>query len=110
MPAPSWRRIFWHSEHSRVAYPTPEDFLYAIAAYLRQELVIKLIVLGCDYIQLDAPNYAPCRCLLWIGVPIACGLIETIICLSGLVSSPQSGFVASQLWQQYSLATGEPSG
>jgi hypothetical protein len=93
-----------------VAYPTPEDFLYAIAAYLRQELVIKLIVLGCDYIQLDALNYAPCRCLLWIGVRIACGLIEIIICLSGLVSSPQSGFVASQLWQQYSLATGEPSG
>jgi hypothetical protein len=75
-----------------------------------QELVIKLITLGCDDIQLDAPNYAPCRCLHWIGVRIACGLIETLICLSGLVSSPQSGFVASQLWQQYSLATDEPSG
>jgi methionine synthase II (cobalamin-independent) len=50
MPAPSWHRIFWHSEHLRAAYPTPEDFLYAIAAYLRQEVVIKLIALGCDYI------------------------------------------------------------
>jgi hypothetical protein len=110
IPALSWHRIFWHSEHSRAAYPTPEDFLYAIAAYMRQELVMKLIALGCDDIQLDAPNYAPCTCLLWIGVRIACGLIETIICLSGLISSPQSGFVASQLWQRYSLASDEPSG
>ena len=58
IPAPSWHRIFWHPEHSRAAYPTPEDFLHAIAHYLRQEVVEKLIALGCDYIQLDAPNYA----------------------------------------------------
>jgi hypothetical protein len=110
IPAPSWHRIFWHSEHLRPTYPIPEDFLHAIAAYLRQELVMKLIALGCDDIQLDAPNHAPCTCLLWIGVRIVCGLIATIICLSGLVSNPQSGFVASQLWQRYSLATDEPSG
>jgi hypothetical protein len=49
IPAPSWHRIFWHSEHLRPTYPIPEDFLHAIAAYLRQELVMKLITLGCDY-------------------------------------------------------------
>jgi hypothetical protein len=47
IPAPSWHRIFWHSEQSWAPYPTPEDFLYAIAAYLGQELVLKLIALGC---------------------------------------------------------------
>jgi len=58
IPAPSWHRIFWHPEYSRAAYPTPEDFLRAVAAYLREEVVPKLIALGGDYIQMDAPNYA----------------------------------------------------
>ena len=58
IPAPSWHRIFWHPEHSRAAYPTPEDFLRAVADYLREEVVQRLLALGCDYIQLDAPNYA----------------------------------------------------
>lgn len=58
IPAPSWHRIFWHPVHSRDAYATPEDFLRAIADYLRTEVVAKLLALGCDYIQLDAPNYA----------------------------------------------------
>jgi 5-methyltetrahydropteroyltriglutamate--homocysteine methyltransferase len=58
IPAPSWHRIFWHPEYSRAAYPTPEDFLGAVADYLRAEVVAKIIALGGDYIQLDAPNYA----------------------------------------------------
>ena len=58
IPAPSWHRIFWHPEYSRSVYPTPEDFLRAVAAYLREEVVPKLIALGGDYIQMDAPNYA----------------------------------------------------
>jgi 5-methyltetrahydropteroyltriglutamate--homocysteine methyltransferase len=58
IPAPSWHRIFWHPEHSRAAYPTPEDLLRAIAAYLRDEVVRKVIALGGDYVQMDAPNYA----------------------------------------------------
>ncbi len=58
IPAPSWHRIFWHPQYSREAYPTPEDFLRAIADYLREEVVARLIALGCDYIQFDAPNYA----------------------------------------------------
>src|SRR5438552_531625 len=58
IPAPSWHRIFWHPEYSRAAYPTPEDFLRAIAEYLRTEVVAKIMALGGDYIQMDAPNYA----------------------------------------------------
>ena len=58
IPAPSWHRIFWHPEYSRFAYPTPEDFLHAVARYLREEVVAKIIALGGDYIQMDAPNYA----------------------------------------------------
>jgi 5-methyltetrahydropteroyltriglutamate--homocysteine methyltransferase len=58
IPAPSWHRIFWHPEYSRAAYATPEDFLRAVADYLRAEVVAKIIALGGDYIQLDAPNYA----------------------------------------------------
>jgi 5-methyltetrahydropteroyltriglutamate--homocysteine methyltransferase len=58
IPAPSWHRIFWHREYSRSAYPTPEEFLQDIARYLREHVVRRLRELGCDYIQLDAPNYA----------------------------------------------------
>jgi 5-methyltetrahydropteroyltriglutamate--homocysteine methyltransferase len=58
IPAPSWHRIFWHPEHSRAAYPTPEDFLRAVAAYLREHVVAKVVALGGDYVQMDAPNYA----------------------------------------------------
>ena len=58
IPAPSWHRIFWHPEYSRAAYPTPEDFLRAVADYLRTEVVRKIIALGGDYVQMDAPNYA----------------------------------------------------
>ncbi len=38
IPSPSWHRIFWHPEYSRAAYPTPEDFLRAIAGYLREHV------------------------------------------------------------------------
>jgi 5-methyltetrahydropteroyltriglutamate--homocysteine methyltransferase len=58
IPSPSWHRIFWHRDYSRAAYPTPEDFLRAIARYLREQVVPKIIALGGDYIQMDAPNYA----------------------------------------------------
>jgi 5-methyltetrahydropteroyltriglutamate--homocysteine methyltransferase len=58
IPAPSWHRIFWHPEYSRKAYPTPEDFLRAVARYLREDVVPKIMALGGDYLQLDAPNYA----------------------------------------------------
>jgi 5-methyltetrahydropteroyltriglutamate--homocysteine methyltransferase len=56
-PAPSFHRVFWHPDHSRDAYPTVEDWLYEVRDYMRREIVDRLVALGCDYIQLDAPNY-----------------------------------------------------
>jgi 5-methyltetrahydropteroyltriglutamate--homocysteine methyltransferase len=58
IPAPSWHRIFWHPQHSRAAYPTPEDFLRDVARYLRDDVIPTLVAAGGDYLQLDAPNYA----------------------------------------------------
>jgi 5-methyltetrahydropteroyltriglutamate--homocysteine methyltransferase len=56
MPAPSYHRRFWYAKHSAAAYPTCEQFLVAVRDLLREE-VAKLVELGCDYVQLDAPNY-----------------------------------------------------
>jgi len=56
MPAPSYHRRFWSSGHSRAAYGTCEEYLAEIRDWLRAE-VATLAALGCDYIQLDAPNY-----------------------------------------------------
>ena len=56
LPAPSYHRRFWYRQHSAEAYPTCEAFLEAVRDYLRGE-VARLTGLGCDYVQLDAPNY-----------------------------------------------------
>src|SRR5262252_5746159 len=56
LPAPSYHRRFWYQKHSAGAYPTCEQFLVAVRDLLRAE-VARLVELGCDYIQLDAPNY-----------------------------------------------------
>ena len=44
----------WHSEHSKEAYPTPEDFAHAYAKLLRKE-VERLKEAGVAFIQLDEP-------------------------------------------------------
>jgi 5-methyltetrahydropteroyltriglutamate--homocysteine methyltransferase len=56
-PAPSWHRIAWDPKHSSDAYPTANDFLIAMRDYIR-EVVKELISAGCEYIHMDAPNYA----------------------------------------------------
>ena len=56
-PAPSMHRIAWEKEHSGAAYPTARDFLLDVRDHVRA-VVEQLIGLGCDYIQLDAPNYS----------------------------------------------------
>jgi 5-methyltetrahydropteroyltriglutamate--homocysteine methyltransferase len=56
-PAPSMHRIAWEPEHSSGAYPKARDFLLAVRDHVRS-VVEQLIDLGCDYIQLDAPNYS----------------------------------------------------
>jgi 5-methyltetrahydropteroyltriglutamate--homocysteine methyltransferase len=56
MPAPSYHRRFWSDQHSRAAYDSVEEYLLEIRDWLRSS-ADRLIALGCDYIQLDAPNY-----------------------------------------------------
>ncbi len=56
-PAPSWHRVAWDPKFSRDAYPTARDFLLAMRDYIR-DVVRKLIDAGCEYIHMDAPNYA----------------------------------------------------
>ena len=58
IPAPSWSRIFWHPEYSTGAYPTSDEFIEDVARLTREHIVDRLVEVGCDYIQLDAPNYA----------------------------------------------------
>ena len=58
IPAPSWHRFYWHPEYSTDAYPTSDDFIADVARILREHVVDRLVELGCDYIQIDAPNYA----------------------------------------------------
>jgi 5-methyltetrahydropteroyltriglutamate--homocysteine methyltransferase len=58
IPAPSWHRIYWHPEYSAEAYPTSDDFIRDVARILRMHVIDRLVELGCDYIQIDAPNYA----------------------------------------------------
>jgi 5-methyltetrahydropteroyltriglutamate--homocysteine methyltransferase len=61
IPAPSWHRVYWHPVHSRAAYPTAEDYLRAMRDYIRG-VVQRVIAMGCDYVQLDAPNYGMFHC------------------------------------------------
>jgi 5-methyltetrahydropteroyltriglutamate--homocysteine methyltransferase len=56
LAAPSYHRRYWSQEHSQRAYRSCEDFLREIRDRLRVD-VERLVALGCDYIQLDAPNY-----------------------------------------------------
>ena len=56
LAAPSYHRRYWSPEHSAAAYDSCEAFLVEIGEYLR-EVIARLVALGCDYIQLDAPNY-----------------------------------------------------
>jgi 5-methyltetrahydropteroyltriglutamate--homocysteine methyltransferase len=58
IPAPSWHRIYWHPDFSADAYPTSDDFIRDVARILREHVIDRLVELGCDYIQIDAPNYA----------------------------------------------------
>jgi 5-methyltetrahydropteroyltriglutamate--homocysteine methyltransferase len=56
MAAPSYHRRYWSDQHSRTVYESCEEYLLEVRDYLR-EVAEKLVSLGCDYIQLDAPNY-----------------------------------------------------
>jgi 5-methyltetrahydropteroyltriglutamate--homocysteine methyltransferase len=56
MAAPSYHRRYWSPARSGAVYDSCEEYLTEVRDYLRS-VVAALVALGCDYIQLDAPNY-----------------------------------------------------
>ena len=56
LPSPGLFSQFWDPTLSTDAYPTLEDFLWAVASILREE-VEELAGRGAIYLQLDAPHY-----------------------------------------------------
>lgn len=56
LPAPSYHRRYWSDSVSAAVYGSCEEYLTEIRDALR-EVVDRVTALGCDYIQLDAPNY-----------------------------------------------------
>jgi 5-methyltetrahydropteroyltriglutamate--homocysteine methyltransferase len=56
LAAPSYHRRYWSDQYSRDAYRSCEEYLTEIRDFERA-VVAELLALGCDYIQLDAPNY-----------------------------------------------------
>jgi 5-methyltetrahydropteroyltriglutamate--homocysteine methyltransferase len=56
LAAPSYHRRYWSPARSVAAYDSCEEYLLEVRDYLRS-VVAGLVALGCDYIQLDAPNY-----------------------------------------------------
>ena len=56
LPSPGLFSQFWDPNRSTAAYATLEEFLWDVAAILREE-VVELAGLGAAYLQLDAPHY-----------------------------------------------------
>ncbi len=57
LPSPLMLALFWSPEHSTAAYKDPFDLFADAVDILRQE-VRELVSLGCQYIQIDAPELA----------------------------------------------------
>ena len=55
LPSPLMMTLRWSPEYSRDAYPDPFDLFRDAADIMRQE-ARELAALGCEYIQLDAPE------------------------------------------------------
>lgn len=57
LSSPLMMQTFWSKTHSTAAYGDPFEMFVDAAAILREE-VRGLVALGCDYIQVDAPELA----------------------------------------------------
>ena len=57
MPSPLMLNMFWSPEHSRQAYSDPFQMFADTVDILREE-VRDLAAIGCEYIQIDAPELA----------------------------------------------------
>ncbi len=57
LPSPLMMQTYWSQEHSTAAYADAFEMFADAAALLREE-VADLAELGCDYVQIDAPELA----------------------------------------------------
>jgi methionine synthase II (cobalamin-independent) len=57
LPSPLMMQTFWSPEHSTAAYRDPFEMFADAAAILREEIA-DLVALGCEYVQIDAPELA----------------------------------------------------
>jgi 5-methyltetrahydropteroyltriglutamate--homocysteine methyltransferase len=57
LPSPLMMQTLWSPEHSTAAYADPFEMFADAAAILREE-VAGLVALGCEYVQIDAPELA----------------------------------------------------
>ena len=57
LPSPLMMQTLWSPEHSTAAYDDPFGMFADAAAILREE-VADLVALGCEYVQIDAPELA----------------------------------------------------
>jgi 5-methyltetrahydropteroyltriglutamate--homocysteine methyltransferase len=57
LPSPLMMQTFWSQEHSTAAYRDPFE-MFADAAALLSAEIADLAALGCDYVQIDAPELA----------------------------------------------------
>lgn len=55
LPSPLMMQTFWSPEHSPAAYADPFELFADAAAILREE-ARELVALGCEFIQVDAPD------------------------------------------------------
>jgi 5-methyltetrahydropteroyltriglutamate--homocysteine methyltransferase len=75
LPSPLMMTLRWSPEYSREAYPDPFGLFADAAEIVRQEAQ-ELAALGCEYIQIDAPELRILPSAEWI--PIACSRKESI--------------------------------
>jgi 5-methyltetrahydropteroyltriglutamate--homocysteine methyltransferase len=57
LPSPLMMQTFWSPEHSTAAYDDPFEMFADAAAIVREEIA-DLAALGCEYVQIDAPELA----------------------------------------------------
>jgi 5-methyltetrahydropteroyltriglutamate--homocysteine methyltransferase len=57
LPSPLMMQTFWSQQHSAAAYRDPFEMFAAAAGLLSAEIA-DLAALGCDYVQVDAPELA----------------------------------------------------
>ena len=57
LPSPLMMQTFWSPEHSTAVYADPFEMFEDAAALIREEIA-DLTALGCEYVQIDAPELA----------------------------------------------------